>query len=96
MLKHTLKSLSLALGIALVVSACATPFSAKQTPSPLAADIYAQLALGYIESGHLDLAHQRLLMALELGPSRPLTLKAAQAWHNQPSAAPLQPQSQDY
>lgn len=71
------------LGITLGIGACATPFSAEQPQSPLAADIYAQLALGYMHSGHLELAHQRLLMALELGPNRPLTLKAAQDWQKQ-------------
>ncbi|HIG37451.1 MAG TPA: hypothetical protein EYQ12_08145 [Oceanospirillaceae bacterium] len=80
---NTLITLSLVLSITLGISACATPFSAEQTHSPLAADIYAQLALGYMESGHLELAHQRLLMALELGPNRPLTLKALQGWQKQ-------------
>ena len=43
----------------------------------LAADIYAQLALGYVASGHLALAEQRLNKAIELKPSGALTLKAA-------------------
>jgi Tfp pilus assembly protein PilF len=54
----------------------------------LAADIYAQLALGYMESGHLALAEQRLNKALQLMPNGHLTLKAAQRWqtmqHTQP------------
>jgi len=82
MIKRNLTSLSLVLSITLGLSAC-MPFSREQTQRPLAADIYAQLALGYMDSGHLNLAHQRLLMALEFGPQRPLTLKAAQRWQHQ-------------
>ena len=43
----------------------------------LAANIYVQLALGYMASGHLVLAEQRLNKAIELKPNRALTLKAA-------------------
>ncbi|MBT3436463.1 MAG: hypothetical protein HOH02_05785 [Oceanospirillaceae bacterium] len=89
MLKRNLKSLGWVLGITLSIGACATPFSPEHTQRSLAADIYAQLALGYIKSGHLELAHQRLLMALEFGPNRPLTLKATQRWQKQQT---LQPQ----
>jgi len=73
------------LSITLGIGACATSLTPVQTRRPLAADIYAQLSLGYMESGHVELAHQRLLLALEYGPSRPLTLKALQRWKKQQS-----------
>ena len=46
----------------------------------LAADIYAQLALGYMDSGHLTLAEQRLHKAMALMPNGDLTLKAKKQW----------------
>jgi len=48
----------------------------------LAADIYAQLTLGYMASEHLALAEQRLNKAIELKPSGALTLKAAKQWRS--------------
>ena len=58
------------------ISGCSTksPMAPQQE---LAADIYAQLALGYMASGHLVLAEQRLNKAIELKPNGALTLKAA-------------------
>jgi len=57
-------------------------FDAKIKPKQqqLAANIYAQLALGYMESGHLTLAEQRLNKAIALMPNGPLTLKATKQW----------------
>ena len=51
-----------------------SPMTPKQQ---LAADIYAQLALGYMASGHLVLAEQCLNKAIELKPNNALTLKTA-------------------
>ena len=48
----------------------------------LAADIYAQLTLGYMASEHLALAEQLLNKAIELKPSGALTLKAAKQWRS--------------
>ena len=48
----------------------------------LAADIYAQLTLGYMASEHLALAEQLLNKAIELKPSGTLTLKAAKQWRS--------------
>ena len=68
--------LLLLLLLLLGISGCSTksPMTPRQQ---LAADIYAQLALGYMASGHLALAEQRLNKAIELKPNGALTLKAA-------------------
>jgi Tfp pilus assembly protein PilF len=65
---------------AIVLTACSIDPTIESGQQQLAADIYAQLALGYMESGHLTLAEQRLYKALELMPNGDLTLKAAQQW----------------
>ena len=62
-----------------------------QPQKQLAADIYAQLALGYMQSGHLALAEQRLDKAVELVPNGNLTLKAAQQWQIMQLTQPLLP-----
>ena len=63
------------------ISGCST--KSPMTPQQqLAADIYAQLTLGYMASGHLALAEQRLNKAIELKPSGALTLKAAKQWRS--------------
>ncbi len=59
----------------------------KEPHQKLAADIYAQLAMGYMASGHLDLAEQRLDKALELMPQGKLTLEAVKHW----KSLPMQP-----
>ena len=64
----------------IVLSACSIDPAMEPQQQQLAADIYAQLALGYMDSGHLALAEQRLYKALELMPNGNLTLKAAQQW----------------
>jgi len=70
------------------LTACSIGTTVEPMQRQLAADIYAQLALGYMESGHLALAEQRLNKALQLMPNGHLTLKAAQRWqtmqHTQP------------
>ena len=70
------------------LTACSIGTTVEPMQRQLAADIYAQLALGYMESGHLALAEQRLNEALQLMPNGHLTLKAAQRWqtmqHTQP------------
>ena len=70
------------------LTACSIGTTVEPQQRQLAADIYAQLALGYMESGHLALAEQRLNKALQLMPNGHLTLKAAQRWqtmqHTQP------------
>jgi len=63
-----------------VLTACSIGPTIESGQQQLAADIYAQLALGYMESGHLGLAEKRLHKALELMPNGDLTLKAAQQW----------------
>jgi Tfp pilus assembly protein PilF len=63
-----------------LLTACSIGPTIESGQQQLAADIYAQLALGYMESGHLTLAEQRLYKALELMPNGDLTLKAAQQW----------------
>ena len=70
--------LSVGLLLLLGISGCSTksPVTPQQQ---LAADIYAQLALGYMASGHLVLAEQRLNKAIELKPNGALTLKSNQA-----------------
>ena len=63
------------------ISGCST--KSPMTPQQqLAADIYAQLTLGYMASEHLALAEQRLNKAIELKPSGALTLKAAKQWRS--------------
>ena len=69
-------------------TACSIDTSMEPEQQQLAADIYAQLALGYMASGHLDLAEQRLHKALELMPNGNLTLRAAQEWHTMRLALP--------
>lgn len=66
--------LLLLLLLLLGISGCSTksPMTPRQQ---LAADIYAQLALGYMASGHLALAEQRLNKAIELKPNGALTLQ---------------------
>ena len=73
--------LLLLLLLLLGISGCSTksPMTPRQQ---LAADIYAQLALGYMASGHLALAEQRLIKAIELKPNGALTLKAAKQWRS--------------
>ena len=58
-------------------TACSVDSTMEPEQQQLAADIYAQLALGYMESGYLALAEQPLNRALELMPNGNLTLKAA-------------------
>ena len=71
-----LLSVGLLLLLLLGISGCST--KSPMTPQQqLAADIYAQLALGYMASAHLALAEQRLNKAIELKPNGALTLKAA-------------------
>ena len=68
--------LLLLLLLLLAISDCIT--NRLKTPQQqLAADIYAQLTLVYMASGHLVLAEQRLNKAIELKPIGVLTLKAA-------------------
>ena len=64
----------------LALTACSIDPTTDSQQQQLAADIYAQLALGYMDSGHLGLAEKRLYKALELMPNGDLTLKAAQQW----------------
>jgi Tfp pilus assembly protein PilF len=77
----------------MLMSACTTAPSLASKQQTLAADIYAQLAIGYMASGHLQLALQRLHTAQKLGPSRPLTLAAESQWQN---LQPIQPEIQEY
>jgi Tfp pilus assembly protein PilF len=70
------------------LTACSIDTSMELEQQQLAADIYAQLALGYMASGHLDLAELRLHKALELMPNGNLTLRAAQEWHAMHLAQP--------
>ena len=62
------------------LSACSIDPSIAPQKQQLAADIYAQLALGYMKSGQLGLAEQRLKKAQSLKPNGTLTLKATQQW----------------
>ena len=62
------------------LSACSFDAKIKPKQQQLAANIYAQLALGYMESGHLILAEQRLNKAIALMPNGQLTLKATKQW----------------
>ena len=62
------------------LTACSTNATIKPQQQQLAADIYAQLALGYMDSGYLALAEQRLHKAITLMPNGHLTLKAAKQW----------------
>ena len=68
--------LGLGLLLLLAIMSCSTN-SPKTPQQQLAADIYAQLALGYMARGHLVLAEQLLNKAIELKPNGVLTLKAA-------------------
>jgi len=70
------------------LTACSINPRVDPQQQQLAADIYAQLALGYMESGHLALAEQRLYKALELMPNGDLTLKAAQQWQTMQHTKP--------
>jgi|TARA_B110000259_G_scaffold160828_1_gene184547 Tfp pilus assembly protein PilF len=81
MIKLNVKLLSLVLVIMLPwLNACSINTTHSPQQDQLAADIYAQLALGYMASGHLTLAQQRLNKALQLMPRGKLSLKAAQQW----------------
>jgi len=64
----------------IALTACSISPTTEPGQQQLAADIYAQLALGYMNSGHLGLAEKRLYKALELMPNGDLTLKAVQQW----------------
>ena len=68
--------LGLRLLLLLAISGC-SPSRTKTPQQHLAADIYAQLTLVYMASGHLVLAEQRLNKTIELKPNGVLTLKAA-------------------
>lgn len=77
----TKRNLLISVFIALTwLSACSFDAKIKPKQQQLAANIYAQLALGYMESGHLTLAEQRLNKAIALMPNGPLTLKATKQW----------------
>jgi|TARA_B110000908_G_scaffold17852_1_gene20092 Tfp pilus assembly protein PilF len=62
------------------LSGCSFDAKIKPKQQQLAANIYAQLALGYMESGHLTLAEQRLNKAIALMPNGQLTLRATKQW----------------
>lgn len=62
------------------LTACSTAPTVDPQKQQLAADIYAQLALGYMASGHLELAEQRLHKSQELMPNGTLTLEATRQW----------------
>lgn len=81
MLKYNTALLNLAF-IAMLpwLNACSINTVQKPQQHQLAADIYAQLALGYMQSGHLTLAKQRLNKATQLMPNGKLTLEAAAQW----------------
>ena len=89
MLKYNTALLNL-LFIAMLpwLNACSIDTAQKPQQHQLAADIYAHLALGYMQSGHLTLAKQRLNKAMQLMPSGKLTLEAAQQWQ---TMQPVQP-----
>ena len=83
-------TLRICICVALITTtACANSSTVNAERQTLAADIYAQLALGYMASGHLELAKQRLVTAQEMGPQRPLTLEAGVQWQK------LHPPQQD-
>ena len=62
------------------LSGCSFDAKIKPKQQQLAANIYAQLALGYMESGHLTLAEQRLNKAIAVMPNGQLTLRATKQW----------------
>ena len=62
------------------LSGCSFDAKIKPKQQQLAANIYAQLALGYMESGHLTLAEQCLNKAIALMPNGQLTLRATKQW----------------
>jgi len=62
------------------LTACSIDTTMEPQQQQLAADIYAQLALGYMASGHLALAEQRLHKALGFMPNGELTLEAEKQW----------------
>jgi Tfp pilus assembly protein PilF len=72
-------------------TACSIDTTMEPAQQQLAADIYAQLALGYMESGHFALAEQRLNKALALMPNGNLTLKAAKRWRAMQFTQPYMP-----
>ena len=79
----TYKSCFLGLGLVLLPWLRACSLNSTMDPQQqLAADIYAQLALGYMASGHLGLAEHRLNKAVALMPNGELTLKAAKQWQS--------------
>ena len=74
-----LLGLGLLLLLLLAISGC-SPSRPKTPQRQLAADIYAQLALSYMASGHIVLAEQRLNKAIEPNPNGVLRLKPAKQW----------------
>ena len=92
MLKYNTSMLNLVFVAMLTwLTACSLDTTQKPQADQLAADIYAQLALGYMQSGHLTLAKQRLNKAMQLMPSGKLTLEAAQQWQTMQPVQPVQP-----
>jgi|TARA_B110000908_G_C9922760_1_gene300385 Tfp pilus assembly protein PilF len=80
MIKNNLTTTAI-MAIALTwLTACSVGPKIDPQQQQLAADIYAQLSLGYMESGQLALAQQRLQKAQALNPNGMLTLKAAKKW----------------
>ena len=77
MIKNNFTSIVSIAVVSLWLSACSVSPKVDPQQQQLAADIYAQLALGYMASGQLTLAQQRLQMAQALKPNGVLTLKAA-------------------
>ena len=77
---HFICALAYVSPLLLGLSACASPSPIDAQQKQLAGNIYAQLAMGYMTSGHLDLAEQRLTEAQVFYPQGELTLKAQQQW----------------
>ncbi|MDC9720142.1 MAG: hypothetical protein PSN46_05355 [Gammaproteobacteria bacterium] len=88
MIKKNLLVISIAF---IFTTACSATPKADLQQQQLAADIYAQLALGYMSSGHLGLAEQRLQTAMQLMPNGKLTQQAQAQWQLiQPTTPPTQ------
>ena len=76
--------------IALSLGACSTEPTIDPHRQQLAADIYAQLAIGYMHSGQFSLAKERLRKSQALMPDGELPKEALRQWQTLQPSSPYQ------
>ncbi len=76
--------------LTLGLSACSTEPTIDPRRQQLAADIYAQLAIGYMHGGQFALAEERLRKSQALMPDGELPKEALRQWQSLQPLSPYQ------